>query len=494
MTTLLLCTVGNRDVDWKIPGLSEALSQRERAEHVLAHYRTLRKHIRLPIIRKALRHVLARHSTPPDMVVLIASNQFDTTPSDPRELRNWHTDTCLTAQIIHQCLADGGADWQAVLPERVQIWLIGDDGGQRDPSDYDGVRRWLERRLPALHAAHPDASAYLQVTGGTPAMTTGLMVAGTEVFGARAEVLYVYERHELPQTLNIGKRLQAHPLRATLRASVRVFAYDAALHTLHQHAPAITDRLEAGAGDVLDALLAYAHHRFNFDLPAATQALHHAAAGAGDGRWSKQLMAFYDAVHATGRLAQVEEVYHGAAARYEVGAYADVLTQVVRFQENLLRAMCLERGARFLLHGSMQQDDSGGLLDGAWALAQGFQPRGVNAGDHISTGWKQLQNLLRHLSRQRGENLSAILNALCSDSMVRLVYLRNELTHSLRGVGKAELARKFGGEHAPDNTADEIVPHLARCFELVAGRAPAPPPFAAINALVETLLREREDT
>lgn len=43
------------------------------------------------------------------------------------------------------------------------------------------------------------------------------------------------------------------------------------------------------------------------------------------------------------RRAILEEIYHGAAARSYIGAYADFLAQVVRFQENALRVLCLDR-------------------------------------------------------------------------------------------------------------------------------------------------------
>jgi hypothetical protein len=485
---LLICNIGSSDLDRdRLPTL-QGLSERERAGRILATYDDLRPHLVLPIIAKALRAVQKQGDLAG--VVLIASNQGDEPPADTAAHTLWSKDTCLTAQVVARCLADEARDWRAIPPDQIQIWEIADEQGTyRDPSDYDGVRRFFEYRLPTLRAAHPDATAYLEVTGGTPAMTTGLLVAGTEVFGAQAVVMYVHPIHPLPSTLNTGKRLQAEPLRSALRSNVATYTYDAAARTLREQHSVITDRLAPGAPELLAAMLDYAQCRFNFDFPGAVQALDGGVDQLGDGRWRERIMALYAAVDAPDRTAKLEEVYHGAAARYATGAYADFLTQVVRFQENALRALCLAHGARFL-DWNGHPDPDGAKLSQAWAGAQGVRFRSDRVDDTRDklAGRALLLELLPQLAGSDRATIQPVLAAL--EHLEGLARLRNALTHSFDGVRRIDLARSFRGPAATAADAEQILPHLAQIFAFVAGRAVGPSPFVAINDLIFSLLRE----
>jgi hypothetical protein len=295
---LLFCNVGSSDLDRAPLEELNRLNERERARRILAAWETYAPRLRLPIIGKALRYVL---NQPGDLarLVLIASDQGDTPPDDPYLAELWGKDTCGTAQVIRRALAAGCDGLPALAAERIDIWTIADrHGRERDPSDYDGVRRFFERRLPDMARAFPTATVYLEVTGGTPAMTTGLLVAGSEVWGARATALYVHPRYALPQTLNTTTRLLAAPLRAALRANASTFDYDAALRLLRDHRSAIADRLIPGADQVLEAVLDHARCRFNFDLRGARRALEGGVDRLGDGRWRADLIALYEAVSA----------------------------------------------------------------------------------------------------------------------------------------------------------------------------------------------------
>jgi hypothetical protein len=255
---VLICNIGSSDLDRAQLAELNGLSERERAMCILADYAACQPRLALPIIGKALRHV-QRQPGELVCVALVASDQGAEQPADDTARDNWGKDTLYMAQVIARRLTEPSIDWQPIAAARIQIWTIEDGrGGARDPSDYDGVRRFFERQLPELRAAFPNATAYLEVTGGTPAMTTGLLVAGTEVFGAQAEVLYVHPRRPMPATLNTGKRLQAGPLRAALRSNAATYDYDAALRAFRSQRAVIGDRLVEGAPELLEVLLEYA--------------------------------------------------------------------------------------------------------------------------------------------------------------------------------------------------------------------------------------------
>lgn len=482
LLNLLICNIGSSDLEREALADLRGLSERERAARILDGYAAYQARLGLPIIGKALAHV-QRQSGELAAVVLVASDQ-GAQPADPTVRDDWGKDTLLTAQIVARRLAEGAPEWQAIPSERIQIWVIADaQGAGRDPSDYDGVRRCFEQQLPALNAAYPDATAYLEVTGGTPAMTTGLLVAGTEIFGARAEVLYVHPRHPLPSTLNTGKRLQSGPLRAALRSNVATYDYDAALRGFQAQRVVIADRLAPGAPELLAALLEYARCRFNFDFSGARQALEGGIDRVGDGRWRGTVMELYQAMAQPDRAAKLAEVYHAAAARYAVGAYADFLTQVVRFQENALRALCLDRGAVFLDRRGQEHHD-GWRLHPSWADAVGFP-----AGNRPVTR-TLLRRLAQHLAVREGADLGPLFAHL--DRLNDLADLRNSLTHTFEGVRRRDLAEGFAGQGTAESQADAILPHLAASYALMTGRPVGRSPFDALNELLFSLLRERD--
>lgn len=469
---LFICNIGTRDVDWdQLPGMDRRASQRQRSMQVLDTFPQMQPHLRLPLIARALRYAL--QSGPIARLVLVASDQEAADARNDRE-----SDTCYTAEIVRRMLISDGEHWRAFPEDAVVIWLIGEDGTQRDPSDYDAVRRFFERRLPPLAQEFPDARAFLEVTGGTPAMTTGLLIAGSEAFGDRAEAIYIQPSSALPSVLNTSRRLAAGPLRATLRTHTANYNYAAALDLVGKQRNTLGDRLRPGAIDVMEPLLAHAASRFNLDLVAARRALEGGADRAGDGQWRQPMMRLYDEIEQPDRNRLLSEVFHGAVARFQAGALADFLTQVVRFQENAYRTLCLRMGARFLNRAGQPTDD-GSQIDRTWAQTVGFPLRKDTA--YVSR--KTLRDLAVHLDRRHGGRAEPTIREL--DTFDGLAHLRNDLTHTFTGVHLEDLSARLGGR-----PASAIVPQMTRVLGMLTSRPPDESPFARINQLVDELLHE----
>jgi hypothetical protein len=493
--SILICNVGGADlICAALP--KDRRGERAWAEEVLERYAELRPALHLPIIGKALDYLAARDALPA-MVLLIASDQVPEAGQ-----RFFESDTRTTAAIIARVLADGYGALPPFPAAHIASWIISDADEQGcDPSDYDAVLAFLERRLPELAVAWPQGSVFLEVTGGTPAMTTGLLIAGTEVFGARAEVLSVHPRRATPAAIKTGQRLLAAPLRATLRTSAAVFAYDAALATFTANRAAICDRLPAGRDQQIEALLRYAHRRYNFDFAGAREEVRSQKSGVrseddislvfdedGIGATAAVFFQLAADVAAPTRKDLLAEVYHGAAARYETGLYADFLTQLVRFEENLLRLLCLERGATFVSRNTGDDDDDGSLISRTWLRTLPFAlSRDRDDGRDLASSRALLFELLGLLAQEHGENLRTLLADI--ERLRPLVYLRNELTHSLDGVRRVDLAQRFSGRRsAAEHEAEGILPHLAALYRQIAGVAPPPSPYTTINTLLERLL------
>ena len=481
--TLLIANVGGRDLECTLLS-KRGRSEREWAAEVAARYEELRHGLRLPILGKALHHLAATGVTL-EALVLVASDQ-PMPPAGSAEQRFWLSDTGPTAQLIRRMLADGSGDLPPLPAERMTVWTIATpDGRGTDPSDYDLTLAYLERRLAQLALQHPTARALLEVAGGTPAMTTALLIAGVEAFGSRAEALAIHPAREDPAALGVGRRLLATPLRAALHSNAATFAYDAALRTLRAERDAIGDRLALGALEAAEALLRYASARYNFDFPGARAALEPLLVA--EQPWRQELALLTAQVTNPDRSGLLAEVVHGAAARYATGLYADFLTQLVRFEENLLRKLCLDRGVQFVSR-NQGPDDDGSLISRAWLRAQPFTLTGdQDDGRNRGSGRTVMRELVEMLAQLRNEDLTTLLQAI--DRLRTLVYLRNDTTHSLDGLRKVDLAQRFANRHtAPEHEADQIVPHLTMLYQMVTGRTLSPSPYPMINALLERLL------
>ncbi len=478
MNALLICNVGTRDVTCAALPKDQFTGERQWAQAALSRYTELRAEFALPIIGKAL-HYLADRQIALARVILIASDQ-------PASVAGHFSlsDTVHSATLIARLLADGLAPYPPIAPDRIETWIIQDEHGRGgDPSDYDLALRFCERRLLALAQACPAHTAFLQVSGGTPAMTTALLIAGTEAFGGRTEVLAI-PPHTAPIALTTGRRLLAAPLRATIQSNAATYAYAAAVRTLLEQEAIITDRLDPAAAKLLAPLLSYAHHRFNFDFASARRALDKAGPA---GPWQAEFDELRAQVTEPDRVMRLAEVVHAAAARYQIGLYADFLTQVVRFEENLLRYLCLQRGARFR-NRQRRLDDDGPFLDREWLRQRPFTlTRDRDPSRDLHADRAVLRELLEKLITERRERHHELLTAI--DQLGELVKRRNELTHQLEGVQQIGLARAFAGPAAAPAAADRIVPHLQQVYEQACGQPLPASPYQRINALLDRLLR-----
>lgn len=480
MKALLICNVGGRDV--LHPAFPKTgHSERQWAQTALARYPELCGAFSLPIISKALLYLATRRVVL-DHVILIASDQ---PPPPAGNTQFWSSDTIYSAQLIARLLCDGLTPYPRLDGQQITIWTIQTEDGQGcDPSDYDLTLRFLERRLAELRRVYPHHTAFFEVTGGTPAMTTGLLIAGTEIFGSQTEILSVHPNQELPIALNTGKRLLATPLRASLRSHAASYAYAAAARTFLEHESIITDRLEPTAAQIIAPLLAYAHHRFNFDFANARSALQRVRNA---GPWRAELDSLLEQVDTPARQFLLAEVVHGAAARYQIGLYADFLTQVVRFEENLRRYLYLRYGVWFR-NRQRQLDPDGIYLAREWLNQQPFTlSRDRDPNRDLIADRSLMRELLGHLLDRTQPDQRNLLAAI--DQLGELVKRRNELTHHLEGVQKVGLARAFAGPEAQSTAADQIVPHLEQLYKQVCLQSLPPSPYQSINQLLDRLLQ-----
>jgi hypothetical protein len=448
----------------------------------------------------SMRWLLERGKVQPDdlYVHLFASDQPE--PPITAEVE-WRKDSIFLAKIIERHLKQRGLAYTAVierggiqhektttlrLPGR-QIRIHSIPG---NPADYRNMLDYFTRELARLTQwVGEDGRVYLEVTGGTPAMASMMMVAGVETFGRQTHTLYSERGADRPYRVGIGRRFFARRAREVLRGQLELYAYKAARATLDRETDLIVR--DGERRKLIAALLDYADRRLAFDFERAREALHEArqyATGSVQSRvqyHQRELREEQDGIQS--RAALLAELIHSTTIKYEWGDYADFSQRLFRFQEAVLRYLAEQMGLEY---------DDGNDRFASMNWVKGV-PELKAFLDTYPVG-----------SGQRGIKLNRTLNRASLGAIVdffververwtflkptverigrlsRLASLRNRglAGHGFEGIGKDDLSQAFGGE------ADKIIPLLKQIYAAVFEREVGPNPYHAVNKLIGDLL------
>jgi len=499
MTVLFLANVGNHDVRLTDRSLlptelaDQRLSARQLGETILAHYAHYAPALDLPLIGVSLRWLLEREQVAPGelYVHLFASDQPPETPA-----REWSKDTVPFAQVIQRFLKEGGLEWTAEVEQdgqrrktrqrlrlsRRQMHVHSIVG---NPADYGTMLDFFGQKLPWLAAKiGPGDRVYVEVSGGTPAMTSMLIIAGVNVFGQRADTLYVERGADEPYRISVGRRLLAGHACDTLRTQLDLCAYAAASATFDAEKDLLPINRESRL--LIEALLKYADCRLAFDFHRAREALNEARLYArGETRsrvenWWRELGQRDSALFLT-------ELVHGADIKYQLGEYADFTQRLFRFQEASFRHLAEEMGMRY------RDPDSDEHLDLAWAdkvaglrpfldqypTPDGYPLRLDTSLNRISLG-AIVDFFTQHDPHWTG--LRSVVESTHRLSAVAKLRNKGLAGHGFVGIGKEDLDQQFGGD------ADQIIPLLRQIYEAIFGQPVKPNPYVAINGLLSELL------
>lgn len=503
MATILIANVGNHDVQLTDPSLlPDELAQRKRipartlGNELAANYARYADGIELPIIGVCARWLLEHENVAPGelYIHLFASDQ-PAPPSTPES--EWLKDSMPFAEVIKRHLLDGGLDWMATvewngkqrqerralrLPKRqVHIHTI-----TGNPADYKNTLDYFVHELPRLAAGTGEKdTVYLEVTGGTPAMTSMMIVAGVDAFGKQTHTLYVERGADRPYQVGIGQRFFARRARAAMKAQLELYAYSVAHATLRAEKDLITPDTERLA--LIAALLDYADRRLAFDFARARDALYRAhqyASGIPQSKvqyWQRELRE-----NETANL--LAELIHSASVKYHLGDYADFTQRLFRFQEASFRYLAERMGMRYREAGNNE------YIDSAWI--DEVAGLGSFLKDYTSPDGKSYSVRLESLNRI---NLGAIVDYFVQHDaqwthwrqvagdihrLSSVAQLRNKglAGHGFQGIGKQDLSEAF------DDDADHILPLLEKIYNAVFEREIGANPYDAANDLIREIL------
>ncbi len=496
MTVILLANVGNHDVELTDPDLLPAELQGRRVparplgEELLADHPHYAPSITLPILGPTLQWLIEREGIAPQdlQVYLFASDQ---NPNFTQE-GEWLKDTFPFARIIERYLKDGGLAWRREgkgepKPLRLtkkQIRLRRLEGS---PADYRNALTFFDQELPRVAAwAGEVEAAFLEVSGGTPAMTAMLILAGVETFGQKAHTLYVARDADQPERVGVGRQLFARHTCSIIRTQIGLHAYAIAQQTLDDHASLIMPDAEQRA--LLRALLDYADRRLAFDFARAREALSEARRYAtGDlqaqvTHWNRQL----SSTNARDLLA---ELVHSARIKYQLGDYADFVNRLFRFQEAAFRHLAEETGMQYADAKSDEYIDRDWVQDvaGLDEFLSSYQtPQGKTFAVNLSYSLNRISlGAIVDFFVQRDAAWAHRQDAVNNiHRLSNLARLRNKgiSGHGFEGVSKIDLDEAFGDD------AGRIVPCLEEICRLIFGQPIGPSPYVAINELCLNLL------
>jgi hypothetical protein len=492
---LLISTIGNRDLTLD-GSLLPREEFRDRTAELLEQCRRERAavlgRLQAPILEPVVRWVLRQHTEPPGpsrpeprrpqlCVYLVATDQPETTPQRV-------SDTLHAAALLREWLADR---FKAHGLQSTKFWTY-----QSNPADYDEAYRYfqeLERQRSFPDSGDFDI-VYLNPTGGTPALTFGLLTVVLPFYGARAVVLYLPNGRDLPIRLNVGQQFRRAQLLDDVATQLDQWEFGRAAELLQR----------AGVPGHLAALTRALAYRLNFDFTLALRTIEHEVIPPSSGALrsaaiaqQEQLARLRDHAEALHNAVVprpdcypplLRELYVNTLLTWEAGRYADFLARAFRFEEAALRWAVEE--TLHLPTGSAKQPRGSALpafvegIEGDPELLQHAQS--PYEGRKLDYRRAPTRDLLRHLldtPRLRSDPTAQQVKTL-TDRLRRLSELRNMsiVAHGFKGVSREAI------EHAYEEDCLADLRALARAV----GVDPDVNPLAeARAALLDALRREQ---
>ena len=495
MAVILIATLGNRDVQLTDrSGLPEALrtvrtSARIEGEEILTHLDRYRDVLSFPMIAPVVRWLLDDQGVDKDdlYVHLFATDQPAAfTPEVERQ-----KDTITYAEIIKRCLTEGmpglnHPQQQRLAKRRVAIHAI-----TSNPAHYRTMLDVFTAEFTGLTRYIKDEDrVYLEVTGGTPAMTSMMIVAGADIFGRQARCLYKRREEDHPYVVGVLQRFFERRVRTTLREQLALYGYASALATFEADRDLISKHIDRQA--LIAGLLTYVERRLAFDFERAREALVELDQFAPP-ELQPHFSYLYRELAEPDQAVLQAELIHSARVKFRLGHYADFTQRLFRFQEAAFRYLALEMGMEY-------RDSQGKRVMTAWAhgvpgLLEYLSDYTAPDGSHYGPD-NPLILCGRTLNRV---NLGAVVNFFVdtdpawadSRSVMERLYrlssvndLRNHglAGHGFTGIGKPDLEEAFG------EPAENIMPLLEQVYGEMFGKPVGESPYDAVNALILGLL------
>jgi|GEM_PF-1170963 len=481
MSVILLANVGNSDLEIEPKELLPPLrmSSRSLGEEVLQNYGKYEAHIQLPLVLSALEYIVKHEAISLNEIEvnLFASDQVKAiTPES-----EWAKDTAPVAEVIKQYLFKKG-----IPKKQIKIHKI-----EGNPADYTNALYFHRDRLAEVHKnISPNTRVYLEVSGGTPAMTAMLILMGVETFGQDVSTLYLDRSSKEAYRIDVAQVLFARKTREALRNQIHLYAYASALNTLEVNGALIVR--DDQNRNLLARLLGYADRRLAFDYERAREELREARA---IGEMQARLRFWQNELREKDTAKTIAELINSAIIKLNLGEYADFTQRLFRFQEATFRYMAEKMGIKYSQSGDQ-------YLSVTWFTSQVDLDNYLKEYLRHSNGIPLLQPNLVDVKRSLNRyNLGAIVEYFVTQTpdwkhlqttidqlflLSSVADLRNKgiAGHGFEGVSRADIEAKY--EHSLESLIDNLKQIYKDVFEVEVPDNP----YDALNTLIMSLIEE----
>lgn len=493
MTITLFANIGNSDLQLAPPvlfALSEdgkRLSTRALGETLGEKLSTYLEHLTMPLLTPTLRWLWQQQ--PFDgkdlQIVLFASDQPDYTTSQERA-----KDTKPHADVIRELLANSAYLKEQLklskginIPKKnIRITTIAGN-----PADYANMLAFYMNNLPPRARRIADESEiFLEISGGTPAMTAMLIVAAVETFGPRARTLYVDRDAPESYEVEVGQQLFAQRTRHTLWTQIELYSYAVALQTMNKQGVLISHSQQQR--ELIAAILHYADRRLAFDFDEARQALHQARR-LSIGETQSLIQHWLNTLNGSEPAELLAELLHSMAIRHSFGDYAFFVQQLFRFQESALHFMAHTMGMPYKNAKTDEYLDSAWLAEqpGLVEFAREYQPpRDTQKYDldlSKSLNRVSLAAIVDYCLQQgikpEWESATANLHRLSAVAELRN---RGLSGHGFQGISREKI------EQAYSDSLSDLLAQLGQIYTSLFAQEAGKSPYDAVNQLLQRLL------
>lgn len=460
---MILASIGNRDVLYKGQVLE---SPREDGERLLERYDEVKEDIELPIIEAGLEYVQTLSRRYPEV---LGRNQ-DTptvglycTDQDNPEYRP--SDTVELARLIEKKLPElfptrSENRGLQIRPGKKSILLfpIGEN-----PARYDRMYSFFEDFFAGnQRVQNPEGwLCFVLATGGTPAISSMLLLHSIQHFGSNCVQVYVSRGEDRPQSLRVGQQIA--------RAETQR-RFNEALGTLQFRAAAAIAESAFDGGGGRTTTCRYAEHRLAFDFRRSREFFEKALREAQGWNLSKHLEQHADVVDrldlgASDHAAQpllIAELFYNLEVKYQSGEFVDVLGRTFRLQEALLtwiveRNTSIRTGTgKRLAKQKREVQDTPGL----WEFLENYAITGEGSGLNLEREINNvallavaeyLQSPEAGFSGEEQTRTARVVEV--AKSIDKLRNLRNHtiIAHGFSGVSEDELLDTYGSESLIDD-------------------------------------------
>lgn len=486
---VLLANVGNSDVSLKerksLPDRGENYRwlPRELGEELYNNFNQYANSIEIPLIGPTLEWIMKEEKCEIKdiLLYLFASDQDELlTPQE-----EWQKDTAPFANVIRKYL---NRRWQM---QKKQVFIENIEG---NPADYTNALDFHQKTLVDIKknlSNHQPYRVYMEVSGGTPAMTAMLILMGVEVFGQDVITLYMDRTSTSPCQISVSKVLFARKTREILLNQIDLYAYNAAQETAKQNGLLLTS--DEDRRKLIISLLGYADRRLAFDYKRAREELKDTHAV---GNLQVQIRYWQQELIDTEASHNLAELIHSAQIKIAQGEYADFTQRLFRFQEAILRYMAEQMGIQYGNDTAYLSDTWRSEQPGLDAYLKSYQ-RGTN-GKMLPPGTppEEVKTQKRSLNRY---SLGAIVDYFVQQTdwahwqeTVEKIFrfssvadLRNRgiAGHGFEGIGREDIEDSYG-----DNI-EQLIIHLKEIYKDVFNEAIDNNPYETINKFIRELLQ-----